>query len=183
MLQASANHFLQKLSEQRHVDSGGRYKNNVGGRVPDKMAFVRQYRFCFAFENSYYPGYTTEKIIEAKKAGAVPIYWGNPRVAEDFDPHAFINVHDFPNVQACIERILTLDENPMAWRAVRDTPLLPGNAYTRYSDSAVLKNWLIGVVEQGAARPRGAWTPLQAQLQYQWDRWKTKRLNRRFVMT
>ena len=36
-----------------------------------------------AFENSSFPGYTTEKIFEPMLEGSIPIYWGNPRVDED----------------------------------------------------------------------------------------------------
>ncbi len=47
------------------LDSGGRYRNNVGGPVPDKIAFEKNYRFTMCFENTCSPGYTTEKLKEA----------------------------------------------------------------------------------------------------------------------
>jgi hypothetical protein len=62
--------FFAALSRYRQVESGGKYLNNVGGPVPNKFDFIKQYRFCIAFENAAWPGYTTEKLMEAKAAGA-----------------------------------------------------------------------------------------------------------------
>ena len=78
--------FFEKLSRYKPVDSGGRYKNNVGGPIQGgskgKIEFLRSYKFNIAFENGSYPGYTTEKIWEAMMARTLPIYWGNPLIAE-----------------------------------------------------------------------------------------------------
>jgi alpha(1,3/1,4) fucosyltransferase len=46
-------------------------------------------------ENSYFPGYSTEKLTDPFVARSVPIYKGDPRVAEWFNPKAFINLADF----------------------------------------------------------------------------------------
>lgn len=70
--------FFRALSKKYFVASGGRYKNNIGTPVDDKMKFIRKYKFNIAFENSSSPGYVTEKIIEALAARTVPIYWGDP---------------------------------------------------------------------------------------------------------
>lgn len=64
------------LSAYKRVDSAGKFKNNVGFYVDNKIAFLSQYKFNICFENSYTNGYITEKIIDAKKANSVPIYWG-----------------------------------------------------------------------------------------------------------
>ncbi len=56
--------FYNKLNKVMPVDSGGRVLNNVGGPVTDKLAFIKDYKFVLAFENSSYAGYTTEKILE-----------------------------------------------------------------------------------------------------------------------
>lgn len=105
------NTFFHKLSRYKQVDSGGRYLNNIGGPVQDKAAFIRQYKFTIAFENESYPGYTTEKIVDAMHARSLPIYWGNPLVHLDFDPKSFLNYHDYGSDEALIERIIELDRN------------------------------------------------------------------------
>jgi len=47
--------FFYKLSQYKKVDSGGRYLNNIGGPVPDKLDFIKDYKFTMSFENSSYP--------------------------------------------------------------------------------------------------------------------------------
>jgi hypothetical protein len=89
------NRFFRKLSRYKRVDSGGRFLNNVGGPVKDKLEFVRRCKFTIAFENCSRPGYTTEKIVEPMVVGSLPIYWGNPLVHLDFNPRSFLNYHDY----------------------------------------------------------------------------------------
>jgi alpha(1,3/1,4) fucosyltransferase len=103
--------FFDKLCKYKKVDSGGRYMNNIGGPVNDKEAFIRQYKFTFAFENSSFPGYTTEKLVQPMKVQSMPIYWGNPRVAEEFNTRSFVNWHDYENDEQVIEQIIALDGN------------------------------------------------------------------------
>jgi hypothetical protein len=78
--------FFHMLSRYKPVDSAGRHLNNTGFRVKDKASFQRGYKFSIAFENSSTPGYSTEKIIDAYCALTVPIYWGDPEIARDFNP-------------------------------------------------------------------------------------------------
>lgn len=103
--------FFDKLNAYKRVESGGRYKNNVGGAVADKRAFQEETKFTIAFENTVYDGYCTEKLIEALAAGTVPIYYGDPRVAEDFNPDSFINVTDFATLDDVVERVIQIDNN------------------------------------------------------------------------
>ena len=138
--------FYRALGKYRGVDSGGRALNNVGGPVKDKMEFLRGYRFSIAFENAYYPGYTTEKILEAKKAGCIPIYWGNPEIALDFNTNSFVNAHAFRSFSQCIEYIEYLDRDDAAFKKVQEQPLLRGNEYTKYSDRGRFRGWLNEVV-------------------------------------
>jgi hypothetical protein len=97
--------FYADLSQYKSVASGGRYANNVGGAVKDKLAFVSQYKFNIAFENSSAVGYTTEKLLDALYASTVPIYWGNPKVDMDVNPKSFINIQDFSSSKKAIEFI------------------------------------------------------------------------------
>ena len=42
---------------------GGKYNNNIGGRVLNKTKFLNSYKFSIAMENSNGDGYISEKII------------------------------------------------------------------------------------------------------------------------
>jgi hypothetical protein len=107
--------FFQKLSKYKKVDSGGRKFNNIGGPIQagprGKIDFLRQYKFNICFENRSLPGYTTEKIYEPMIARCLPIYWGNPLIAEEFNPRSFLNRSDFSTDEALIEKIIELDQD------------------------------------------------------------------------
>jgi alpha(1,3/1,4) fucosyltransferase len=103
--------FFEKLSKYKQVHSGGKVLNNIGYRVKNKIEFISKYKFTIAFENSSYPGYTTEKIHDAMLAYSLPIYWGNPLIYRDFNPKSFLNYHDFMNEDELIEKIIEIDQN------------------------------------------------------------------------
>ncbi len=107
--------FFRRLSRYKKVDSGGRVLNNIGGPIPTgergKINFLRPYKFNIAFENRSLPGYTTEKIFEPMVARCLPIYWGNPEIAAEFNPKSFLNYFDFPSEAALIEKIIELDQD------------------------------------------------------------------------
>lgn len=107
--------FFHKLSRYKKVDSAGGALNNMGWQLPRtpraKEEFLRRYKFNIAFENSSIPGYVTEKIVEPFLARCLPIYWGCPRVVEEFNPASFLNSHDFPSDEALIEKIIELDRD------------------------------------------------------------------------
>jgi alpha(1,3/1,4) fucosyltransferase len=107
----SRDEFMRRLSEYKKVDSGGKHLNNLGYFVKDKVIHESKYKFSIAFENVNYPGYTSEKIIDAFQAGTVPIYFGNPRINEDFISARFINVHDYNSYNEAIQAIIEVDSD------------------------------------------------------------------------
>lgn len=107
--------FFHELSKYKRVDSGGRYLNNIGEPVADKLVFCRGYKFNIAFENSSVPGYTTEKIMQPMSVGSVPIYYGNPLVARDFNPASFVQVANEADIPRAIEEIVYLDTHDEAY--------------------------------------------------------------------
>ncbi|MCR4586644.1 MAG: hypothetical protein K5686_13085 [Lachnospiraceae bacterium] len=115
--------LYEKLSRYKKVDSGGRYKNNVGGAVADKMAFERDYRFTLAFENTSTPGYVTEKILEAFAGDTVPIYWGDPLIADEFNPDAFINCMEYDSEEDIIKRIKEVEEDEQQYLKLMKAPM------------------------------------------------------------
>ncbi len=116
--------LYEKLCEYKKVDSGGKYKNNVGGAVKDKLAFERDYRFTLAFENTSTPGYVTEKMLEAFAGDTIPVYWGDPEIAKEFNPDAFINCMDYDNVEDIIGKIKEVNEDDQKYLAMMKAPML-----------------------------------------------------------
>ncbi len=150
--------FFHLLSAYRQVDSGGRYLNNVGGPVADKLAFQQDYKFSIAFENDSAPDYTTEKLIDAFAAKTIPIYWGNPNVAMDFNPKSFINCHDYDSFDAVIERVKEIDNDPVLFRSMMAEPVFAGREIPFAFSPAALAEYLYHIfdAEPEAARRRSA---------------------------
>lgn len=109
------NLFVQQLSKYKNVDSGGRWMNNIGYAVDDKLKFQSEYKFSIAFENNAYrpqhPGYTTEKIMQPMTVNSIPIYWGNPLIHKEFNTKSFVNYYDFNNFNDMIDYIIELDKD------------------------------------------------------------------------
>jgi hypothetical protein len=107
------NEFFSKLNSRKHVDSAGKYMNNIGylleGGSKEKLNFIKDYKFVISFENSAFPGYTTEKVLEPLLAGCIPIYWGNPLVQKDFNTRRMINWGDFGDDGKVIDHILKIE--------------------------------------------------------------------------
>ncbi|MCQ2761101.1 fucosyltransferase [Helicobacter pylori] len=126
------NAFYDALNSIEPVTGGGAVKNTLGYNVKNKSEFLSQYKFNLCFENSQGYGYVTEKIIDAYFSHTIPIYWGSPSVAKDFNPKSFVNVHDFKNFDEAIDYVRYLHTHPNAYLdMLYENPLntLDGKAY------------------------------------------------------
>lgn len=116
--------FYNKLNDYKRVSSGGRYKNNVGGPVADKLQFQLTHKFSIAFENSSHPGYCTEKLIQSYAARTIPIYWGDVHVADSFNEGSFVNCHSFDSWDKVVEEIKLIDADDALYMKMLQTPAL-----------------------------------------------------------
>ena len=133
--------FFHELSKYKEIASGGKYANNVGGPVANKRDFIRNYLFNIAFENSSYPGYTTEKIAEPWLEGCIPIYWGDPEITRDINPDCFINMHDFTSFDAAIAHIKEVDASPELQTKYLSAPFFKNNIVPEHlKDEVIAKN-------------------------------------------
>jgi len=153
--------IFDALCKYKQVSSGGRWRNNVGGRVPDKLAFQSQNKFVIAFENTSWPGYLTEKFAEAAQANAVPIYWGDPEVGKIFNPKAFINCHRFNSLEAVVEEAKRIDQNNELYRQMLSEPWFPGGVEPDHLRDEMYTAFLSNIFDQDPAkayrRNRGRW--------------------------
>lgn len=133
------NEAFHRLSTYKPVASGGALFNNIGHKLEGgpgggggeltKLNFFKQCKFALVFENSEHPGYVTEKLLHAKAAGCIPIYWGDPEVAKDFNPEAFVDARTLlgsgpePNWNALIAEVKHIDTNAHKWLQMYNTPL------------------------------------------------------------
>ena len=141
--------FFHELSKYKQVSSGGKYANNVGGPVENKRDFISRYLFNIAFENSSYPGYTTEKIAEPWLEGCIPIYWGDPEITRDINPGCFINVHDFDCFDAAIAYIKEVDVSPELQTKYLSAPFFRNNEVPEYLKDEVIAKKLKHFIDSG----------------------------------
>jgi len=76
-----------------------RLKNTIKKLSPlpciDKKRTISNYKFSICFENTIYPGYMTEKIIDCFVAGVIPIYLGDPNISQIIPRDIFIDMRDY----------------------------------------------------------------------------------------
>ena len=128
--------IFNALSKYKRIDSGGAFLNNMGGQVKDKQAFLKEYKFTLAIENSSQPGYVTEKIFDPFRAQSLPIYWGSPSISSNYRSNSFVNLMDFSSIEEAVEEIIRLDKDDTAYLEKITTPFWPyGDSFEEFYDS------------------------------------------------
>lgn len=113
--------FFHLLSKYKKVDSGGRFLNNIGEPVKDRVEFEHLHKFSIVFENAW-QSEITEKLDMAFAAQTVPIYWGNTYAKDLYNEGAFVDCNDFANFQEVVEEIIRIDNDDEAYLQMLRTP-------------------------------------------------------------
>lgn len=147
------NAYYHTLTKHKQIASAGSLFNNMpNGYRPEsviaKVKFMSAYRFNLCFENSSYPGYCTEKLFEALCAKTVPIYWGSPTAALDFNPKAFLNRYDYASDNDFIAKIIELDKDKDAYNEMYMQPMFREEFNQNFNPDNFL-NWFQQNVYQG----------------------------------
>jgi hypothetical protein len=109
------------LSQYKPVDGFGRV---FGGYFNgNKLDILKNYRFNICFENSITDGYITEKLLEAKIAGCIPIYYGDDSVKFDFNEKCFIDARKFDSYIDLAKCVCYLDIEPHKFEEIAHEPL------------------------------------------------------------
>jgi len=153
--------IVELLNGYKPVDLGGRWMNNVGGPVADKLAFQAGYKFVIAFENTSTPGYLCEKILDAFACDAIPIYWGDPEASRDFNSEAFVDCHACGSLEAAVERVKQIDQDDALYRRMLEAPAFRNGIEPDYLREERIKAFLYHIfdppLEQAFRRNRGRW--------------------------
>ena len=123
------NLSYQQLNRYKHVDSYGRYMNTNGalqeaskGRywrdAKDEYFLKFPHKFMIAYENTPAKFYCTEKLMDAFLVGSMPIYWGDPRVGEDWNQEAFIDV-----TRGDFDKIFRVDKDWELFKSIYQQPV------------------------------------------------------------
>lgn len=84
------------------------------GPCDDKHELLSRYKFTIAYENTAYPGYVTEKVIDAMVAASVPVYMGAPDIGEQLPAKALIDARAFGSPEAISARMEQMTESEAA---------------------------------------------------------------------
>jgi len=117
------------LGGYRRVDALGPHLNNCGNRPTRTdadwhrklVAAKRPYKFSIASENAAYAGYVSEKLTSSFRAHTVPIYWGDPTVAEEYNPEAFVNANGMSDAEV-VEAVRRIDGDDALWKRMVAAP-------------------------------------------------------------
>ena len=132
--------IVYKLSKYKRVDCGGKFLNNIGYIVPrgincsGKIEHNNNYKFAITFENKDYPGYVTEKIVDAYKSKCIPIYWGHHDVIKDFNPSTFINANNFASLDELVEYIIKVDNDDKLYKTFFKEPIFSNKWVETFND-------------------------------------------------
>lgn len=111
---------LEALSSYKQVDVFG---SAVGKPVPCKATIAKDYRFMLSFENDLYPGYVTEKPLDAWISGCIPLWRGIDQ-STILNPSSIINAASFDSLNSFIERVIRVDNSLEDLRQIGSEPLL-----------------------------------------------------------
>ena len=75
------------------------------------------------FENGVADGYHTEKLVHAKMAGCIPVYWANNTIENDFYKESFINLNDFDSVDELAKFVIEVDKDDKLAQTFLQAPL------------------------------------------------------------
>ena len=141
------NNFYDELSKYKTVDSGGSFRNNVGGSVDDKLGFLKNYKFSICFENSKTAGYISEKLSDAFEAGTIPIYYGDDTVLELLNNRSYIHVIDENDFHDKIELIKKIDQNDTLYEEmIREKIVIDDSRYPK--EVQKYKDFIYHIIEQ-----------------------------------
>ncbi len=111
-----SNKMLTPGHKLRHtISKDNEIKNNKlihqlgsgpqGKRISEKGEMVEPYKFSIVIENSNYPYYFTEKIMDCFISGTVPIYWGCDTIGKFFDDGGILKFSTLSELKAHLDKI------------------------------------------------------------------------------
>jgi len=151
------NGAFQSLNSYKRVHSYGKFMTNdlslqqaTQGRywrdVKYEFLLKNKHKFGITYEHSPYPYYCTEKLMDAFLAGSMPIYWGDPKIKEDWNIDAFINVMRYTGWMDEIKRI---DTHKEYFDQYYNRPIFTDEQKQRHlSNIENFESWLIDVIKK-----------------------------------
>lgn len=121
--------IISALSQYFSVDCYGKPFGNHSDGEEIKYNIISDYKINICFENSIYSGYVTEKLLHARTAGNLALYWGHNDVKYDFNKDGFINANEFNSFEECAEYVKYVIDNADKYNKIINTPIFNCNFF------------------------------------------------------
>ena len=102
---------LRAIAELSRIGQVDVFGPLVGKPIDNKSDVAKDYRFMVCFENDIYPGYVTEKILEAYLANTVPLYWGDLGKDTAINRKCYLNLTDFESMEEWVDKVRNLSDD------------------------------------------------------------------------
>lgn len=125
------------------------------GKVADKLATMSEYRFLLCLENArFIPGYITEKIWDAFRAGVVPVYGGAPNIEHWVPADCFIDLRQFKTYGDLHDFIATMDESTYTAYLERIEAFLDSRKFYPFSTECFIQTVTV-IIDHDVRTARG----------------------------
>lgn len=134
--------MVEALSKYLDVNLYGKlFENNIGNGIIDKYKIISNYKVNICFENSIGPGYVTEKLLHARTAGNLALYYGTEDVSKDFNKNGFIHVNNFFSFEECAKHVQTILSDEKKYNQIINEPIFNCNFFEfNYKVKNILTN-------------------------------------------
>ena len=150
------NRAFDEISTYKKVHSYGKVRMNDFGlnraskgkywrNAKDQFFLDHSHKFMMAFENTSYPKYCTEKLMDAFLVGSLPLYWGDPKVKEEWNPKAFININDY---RGYLDEVKRIDKNQDYFSQYYNEPVFTNIQKEKLENNLEeFENWIVKIVK------------------------------------
>ena len=144
--------LFYELKKYKEVVSPGRFLNNQnngknGCSWQEKYEYLKKSKFTIAGDSISYPGFVTEKIVQAFQNHSIPIYFGNPRIFEDFNKEAFVCCESEEDLDRVLKQVKYLDNNDEVYiKMLMKCPLVSEDYVVKKYEE--LENFLVNIFSQ-----------------------------------
>ena len=118
------------------------------GPCDDKHELLSRYKFTIAYENTAYPGYVTEKVIDAMVAGSVPVYMGAPDIVDHMPAEAFIDAQTLSYPETIAAHMEQMTESQAAVMIDSGQKFLRSSQGQRYTYEG-FGEWVVSLMRGG----------------------------------
>lgn len=117
------------------------------GPCDDKHGLLARYKFTIAYENTAYPGYVTEKAIDAFVSSSIPVYLGAPDIETHLPSGAYINARAYKSPDTLVSYLEQLSE-PEATKMIAAGKNFLGSLHGQRHTYEGFGEWVVSLVNE-----------------------------------